>query len=602
VEHIEERIIDSSNTNKFYRYANSKFCCKSAVGPLKDSSGNIITDASCKAELLSNVFSQCFTVDNNSCPQMSKFVSDGCSCSSIVFTPGMIRKSINHIKTKSKGGPDCVPPIFFKKCSLWLCEPLAYVFQSCFDHGYLPPVWLQAYITPVFKKGDVSDPYNYRPIALTCIMCKLMEFTIKEHLLSYLLTKNLISKQQHAFIIKHSTTTNLLECIYDWSIALNNRNSVDIIYIDFKRAFDSIVYSKLLYKLQCYGICGKLLSWISAFLNNRSQSVVVGNTSSVYIDVISGVPQGSVLGPILFILYINDIDAVCQSNTKLKLFADDLKLYSIVEIDNLSSSSVTLQQSLENVYRWANEWQFSINVSKTNVLSLSNKQSTGTSSCRPYSIDNINLSYSNPVSDLGIIVDSCLTFKDHINHIVSKSLQRSGVLFRGFVSRDLSLMKKAFIIYIRPILEYNSCTWNPSQKYLIDSIEAVQRRFTKRIPCLSSLSYPERLAIINLDSLELRRLRTDLLMYYKIINNLTPLPSSDYFKFYYPPASSRTNYPILVKPNKGSAKFFSSFFNKSIDCWNSLSPSIRSVDTLSKFKSLLLSVDLSKFLVGDLFT
>jgi hypothetical protein len=187
---------------------------------------------------------------------------------------------------------------FFKECSLWLCEPLAYVFQSCFDHSYLPPVWLRAYITPAFKKGDAADPQNYRPIALTCIMCKLMEHIIKDQLLGYLLNKNLISKQQHAFIIKHSTASNLLECIHDWSVALNDSNSVDVIYIDFKRAFDSIVYSKLIHKLTCYGISGKLLAWISAFLHNRLQSVVIENTNSTYVDVISGVPQGSVLGPI----------------------------------------------------------------------------------------------------------------------------------------------------------------------------------------------------------------------------------------------------------------------------------------------------------------
>jgi hypothetical protein len=245
-------------------------------------------------------------------------------------------------------------------------------------------------------------------------------------------------------------------------------------------------------------------------------------------------------------LFINDIDTVCQSSTKLKLFADDLKLYSVVNVKNSSSSSVSLQKSLDNIYLWASEWQFSINVSKTNILTLSNKLCSSFS--RSYSINHINLPNSELSSDLGIIVDSCLSFKEHINHIVSKSLQRCGVLFRGFTSRDLTLMKKAFVIYIRPILEYDSCVWNPSQKQLIDLIEAVQRRFTKRIPCLSSLSYPERLATINLESLELRRLRTDLIMYFKIINNLTPLPFSQYFKLYYPPESSRTILSILLKP------------------------------------------------------
>ena len=477
--HRENKIVNSSNVNKFYRYANKNFSVKSTIGPLKGPSGDLIIDPYSKAELLSKTFSDSFTIDNHHCPQLPKLVPDDTGISSIVFTPTLVRKSINHLRAKSKGGPDRIPPLFFKKCSLWLCQPLSYLFQSCFNAGFMPPEWSQAHITPIFKKGNPSDPLNYRPIALTCTMCKLMELIIKDQLLSYLLGKHLISRHQHAFIIKHSTTTNLLESLHDWSVALNNSNSVDVIYIDFRRAFDSIVYTKLLYKLQCYGVSGRLLAWISAFLTGRSQCVVVDNVHSSYVDVISGVPQGSVLGPILFILFVNDIDTVCHSSTKLKLYADDLKLYSVVE----SVSSVgccDLQKSLDNVSHWANSWQFSINTTKTTVLNLTNTISSTT--VTTYSVDDAVLSHSSIVSDLGILTDGRLLFKDHINSIVTKSSQRSGAIFRGFLSRNPSLMRKAFITYVRPILEYNSCIWNPSHKHLIDTIENVQRRYTKRIP------------------------------------------------------------------------------------------------------------------------
>jgi Reverse transcriptase (RNA-dependent DNA polymerase) len=164
-----------------------------------------------------------------------------------------------------------------------------------------------------------------------------MELIIKDQLLSYPLGKHLISRHQHAFIIKHSTTTNLLESLHDWSVALNNSNSVDVIYIDFRRVFDSIVFTKLLYKLQCYGVSGRLLAWLSLFVTGRSQCVVVDNVHSSYVDVISGVPQGSVLGPILF---VNDIDTICHSSTKLKLYADDLKLYYSIVLSSRSARSV----------------------------------------------------------------------------------------------------------------------------------------------------------------------------------------------------------------------------------------------------------------------
>src|SRR5664279_2758258 len=168
-----------------------------------------------------------------------------------------------------------------------------------------------------------------------------------------------------------------------------------------------------------------------------------------------------------------------------------------------------------------------------------------------------------------VTVDSCLSFKEYINNIVTKSMQRCGILFRGFVSRDLLLMRKAFItyMYIRPILEFNTVIWNPSHKYLI----------------------------------ELRRLRYDLIYYYKILNNLTPLKWDLYFKLYIPPQSSRTPLPLLQNPLRGSAKFFSSFFNRSIGCWNCLSPATRTTDSLPKFKSLLSNTDLSRFLVGECF-
>ena len=200
-----------------------------------------------------------------------------------------------------------------------------------------------------------------------------------------------------------------------------------------------------------------------------------------------------------------------------------------------------------------------------------------------------------------ILNDNFLSFKAHVNNIVSKSTQRCGVLFRGFVSRDLLLMRKAFITYIRPILEFNSVIWNPSHKNLINLIEHVQRRFTKRIPSISLYSYPERLAIIDLESLELRRLRFDLITYYKILKNLTPLSWEHYFKFYIPPPSSRTPLPSLQKPTKGSAKYHASFFNRSIDCWNYLPPALRTTDSLPKFKSLLTRIDLSQFLIGECF-
>ena len=193
----------------------------------------------------------------------------------------------------------------------------------------LPHEWKHSILTPKFKKGDPSDPSNYRPIALTCTCCKLLESLITSNLVNFLLTHKLISKSQHGFMKRHSTCTNLLESLKDWTLSLSNRKSVIVGYIDFQRAFDSISHAKLIHKLISYGIDGNLLYWIQAFLSDRTQSVRIGSTLSSSCMVTSGVPQGSVLGPILFNIFINDITDSVQDHVTVKLFADDVKLYSL---------------------------------------------------------------------------------------------------------------------------------------------------------------------------------------------------------------------------------------------------------------------------------
>jgi ribonuclease P/MRP protein subunit RPP40 len=381
--------------------------------------------------------------------------------------------------------------------------------------------------------------------------------------------------------------------LHDWTVGLNSCSHVDIVYIDFSKAFDSIVISKLLFKLELYGISGHLLKWISCFLSNRLQCVVIDRFYSHICPVVSGVPQGSVLGPILFIIYINDIDSVCCGDAKMQLFADDAKLYSNVVINN---SSVSLQLSLDRLAHWAKEWQLTININKCSVLSLSTSVH---SSSRQYSIGGVAIPCQNSYVDLGVTVIRNLSFEAHIENIVSKARQRISILFRGFITRNLGLMRRAFIAYIRPILEYNSVVWNPCYTYLIDKLENVQRNFSKRIPSLSALSYLERLALLDLEPLELRRLRFDLIYYFKVYNHLTPFDPDAVFLIYTPLPSSRANSPYLQKPTKASNKLLHSLFYRNTDAWNALPVALRLTSSLPEFKRGLKIFDLSHFLKGS---
>ena len=241
----------------------------------------------------------------------------------------------------------------FNHVSRWLTY-----FRIVFNGSYLPEDWLRYHITPIFKKGTASDPNNYRPVALTATMCillcKVMESVIKDQLLQYLTSRGLMSNKQHTFIKNHSTATNLLKCTHDWFLSLNSRHATDIVCIDFSRACDSIVFKKLLFKPEIYGINGKLLAWIGAFLANRSQCVGIDQCFSWVSTVISGVPQGPVLGRILFLMFINDLESICCGKASIMLFADDAKLYSRINIDQPSNS---LQHSLDRLSRWADSWQ-----------------------------------------------------------------------------------------------------------------------------------------------------------------------------------------------------------------------------------------------------
>lgn len=415
-----------------------------------------------------------------------------------------------------------------------------------------------------------------------------MESVIKDAMLAYLLEHGLINKQQHGFISKRSTCSQLLECINDWSVSLNHKQSIDVAYIDFRRAFDSVVHSKLYLKLKSLGINGNLLHWISDFLTNRSQAIRVANYTSTFRSVLSGVPQGSVLGPILFLVFINDIGDLFGNNLNLKLYADDVKMYTAIsEISNVD----VLQNGLLKLNEWANEWQLSIAINKCSVLHIGNKNP-----CHSYNLQSVSLNNAIETTDLGIIVDNKLRFSSHYACIVRKAHQRSSLILRCFKCRDSSILTKAFVVYVRPLLEYCSPVWAPVYISDISLIESVQRRFTKRISGMKDLSYPQRLNKLNLETLEERRLKTDLITMFKILHHIIDIDFIDFFSL-----SNLTNtrghrYKLSKPVHHNNARLFS-FSCRRLDCWNSLPDSVFECDNLDAFIARLQKLDYSKYLL-----
>ena len=334
-------------------------------------------------------------------------------------------------------------------------------------------------------------------------------------------------------------------------------------------------------------INGKLLDWIVAFLSNRFQCVVLESCFSDWSPVISGVPHGSVLGPTLFIIFIDSIGSLFNGDLCHQLYADDLKLYTCIKND---ISVFSLQSALDRLEQWCITWQLSVNVSKCQVLHLGKNNM-----CHQYFFAGSLIPSAKVVKDLGVIVDELLTFDSHINNVVSRACSRVGVLFKGFSSRSPVLLAKAFVTYVRPILEYASNVWNPYLLKHINAIENVQRRFTKRVSSISNLPYPERLAILGLEPLELRRLKSDLVFYYKIFNNMVHLPRV-YLPSDLPPTQTRSGGNRLATPSFSSLSINNDFFTRCVACWNSLPSHIVQCSSVVTFKNSLFKVDLTRFL------
>jgi len=254
--------------------------CSSGVGALKTIDGSVVLSDSAKAELLNEYFVSTGVLDNGVLPPVKPLVSDDTFLESVDCGENRIRKEIKCMKANGSAGPDNYPPVLLKKLAPSLITPLSLLYSSFMSVGQVPNEWKRATVTPVHKGGLASDPGNYRPISLTSVFCKRMERVINRQVLEYLRHHKLLNDQQHGFLAKRSTVTNLLECLSDWTLALDNRQSVTVAYIDYSKAFDTVCRGKLLHKLSRFGICGNLLKWIGEFLNNRTQCVRVGSTFS----------------------------------------------------------------------------------------------------------------------------------------------------------------------------------------------------------------------------------------------------------------------------------------------------------------------------------
>jgi ribonucleases P/MRP protein subunit RPP40 len=404
-----------------------------------------------------------------------------------------------------------------------------------------------------------------------------MESIIRDNLMEYCLLNNVINVNQHGFIRNKSTCSQLLECQYEWCSGLDVGDFFDVIFIDFRKAFDVVPHDKLVTKLSATGICESTLCWITAFLTNRTQRVCITNNHSSDVPVTSGVIQGSVLGPLLFVLYINDLPPVCR-DCSIKLYADDVKIYKRI---TCAMDRVALQSALDALCEWARVWELDISIDKCNYLQLGYQNLTSV-----YNLNSHNIVPCRSVCDLGINIESNLKPSMHCASIALKASARAKLVLKAFLSRDPKYLTRAFVVYVRPLLEYCSPVWSPHNICDINLIENVQRMFTRRLygVCnIQQVSYEERLVFLGLERLELRRLHADLLFLFKIVNGFVACDISQVLT-YASTVNTRGHRHKLFVTRCNKLVFSHFFLNRVTPIWNRLPDLCFDCHTLHTFK------------------
>lgn len=426
-----------------------------------------------------------------------------------------IANILKRLDPNKGAGPDGIPPYFIKMTYKVLTLPLKIIYEKSLEKSCFPDIWKEANVVPIHKKGNQNDVKNYRPVSLLNIFSKTFECLISLVLSSY--AKNLIKIEQHGFCKNKSTVSNLVNYVNNLSKSVDAKIQVDAVYTDFSSAFDKVDHNILIAKLKRYGIHGPLLLWFQSYLENRVLRVVVQGYRSSPFVASSGVPQGSHLGPILFLLFINDITE-CVHYSKCSLFADDLKLYkNITNQDDVK----LLQDDLYSIHKWCLENNMTLNVSKCFHIKFTKKRNVTPSA---YYIGSEVIHEVSSIRDLGVKIDSKLKLTDHINVIVSKAWRLLGFLKR--MCHDFKNISSIISLYnslVRSCLEFSSPVWNPCYKVHINRLERIQRNFTKYLAykdrsCPYRSDYETRLKHFKMDSLEHRRKIMDILMLHKVAN------------------------------------------------------------------------------------
>ena len=513
-----------SNPKAFFSFAKSRQKTKSRIGPfLNPATGKLNPDVGFTAETLRQQYNSMFSVPR---PDWSvSDVDDHFSCDGVegslddvLFTPADIKAACAELKGTASAGPDGVPASLLKTCRKQLARPLYILWRASLDSGDIPAYLLLVLISPIHKGGSKSVPKNYRPVALTSHIIKVFERVLRRALVKHIDASNILPGGQHGSRALRSTLTQLLshwDTILD---GLEQGRGVDCIYLDFSKAFDKVETGVLLHKLKDAKVLGKTGRWLASFLDSkqRQQAVAVEGVISELSPVISGVPQGTVLGPVLFLLHIADIASNVSAQTNTSSYVDDTRVQR--SITDKDQDCRALQGDLATIYNWAERVNMTFNSEKFECVRYWPGQ------CVPdfqyLAPDQTPIEEKKHLRDLGVEISRDLKFEEHIENVVTSASSLVGWAMRTFRRRSKNTMITIWKCLIQPKIDYCSQLWSPSDQASITRLESLQREFTRRIAGMQEQDYMDRLASLKMYSQERRRERYQIIFIWKICQGL----------------------------------------------------------------------------------
>lgn len=580
----ETRLADKikEDPKSFYAYVRSRSKVKVKIGPIKDNLGQVVSEDSEMVNIFNEYFSSVFTKEDLiNIPKVDNSIVNNKNCylEDIVINKNKIARALSTLKINKAAGVDGVHSSLIKGCVDTIITPLEHIFKSSLENGEIPSDWKKANVSVIFKKGSRKEPGNYRPVSLTCHLGKIMEKVIKEDLVRYLEENKLIRESQHGFRNKRSCLTNLLEFtkyVSDW---IEEGKPVDVIYLDFQKAFDKVPHERLLIKLESLGIRGKILNWIREWLRDRSQRIVINGAESDWTKVTSGVPQGSVLGPVLFTIFINDLDDGILG--RMIKFADDAKLAQAVH--NLEGRD-KLRMDLLNLFEWSEKWQMKFNLDKCKIMHIWNKKNL----FDKYSLGGQILQEVDEENDLGVIFNNKFKVDKQCAKVAKKANQILGLIYRTFECKNKMIVKQLYKSLVRPHLDYCSSVWRPHLRKDINLLERVQKRATRMVEGYKGLEYQDRLKGMKLTTLETRRLRADMLEVFKIVKGMEGLKEEFFFeKSRRGVDGTRNNSHSFFKRRVRLDVGKYHFANRVVEDWNRLPNGVIEVESVNAFKGKL---------------